>query len=122
MTQAHRAILLGAIEAQHRVTLVYAKPFARGPRRGKGVAAIVTRYVHPYELSINRKGNPVLWASDSLHGPKQIHSFRVDRIRSVRASQQPRKFVRVMAVMRHLVTYDYGEAPDRQITRKLKRA
>ncbi len=118
MTERQRAIILGAIEAQHTIKLTYAKPASKGRRSG----SVVTRYVQPYELSVNRAGRRVLWGSCSLHGPKQIHSFRVDRIRRVIASKKPTRFVRVMAVMKHLVTYDYGEAPDRVVTEKRRRA
>lgn len=112
MTAAARAIVLGAIAAKHTITITY-----RHPRKGGG---IVTRFVQPYELSRNKAGRPVLWGTDSLHGPKQIHSFRVDRIASVRASRRPRSFRPTMMVMKHLVTYDYGEQPQPQ--RQLRRA
>jgi predicted DNA-binding transcriptional regulator YafY len=78
MNPIYRRRLQQAIDDQRVATVLYDAPLRGG---------IVTRYVRGYELSVNQRGRSVLWGSDSLHGPRKLHSFRLDRIVSVAVSE-----------------------------------
>jgi predicted DNA-binding transcriptional regulator YafY len=91
-----------AIRKQEMVTVQYNKP-------GRGV---VTRHVRPYEDSVNRSGSPVVWGTDSIHGPRQIHSFRQDRIVGVKESKKPKEFNRAKSIDKHLVTGNPDKADE----------
>lgn len=88
-----RTLLQAAIADQHVVTIKYNAPLRGG---------VVTRHVRGYELSVNRSGRAVLWATDSVHGSRRIHSFRTDRIVSVSAGQRKTYFNRAKSITRHL--------------------
>lgn len=90
-----RRLLQSAITNHEQVAVYYNHP-ERGP---------VTRHVRPYELSVNRSGRPVLWGTDSIHGPRQIHAFRLDRILTVTAAKRPPDFRPASSITRHLVSY-----------------
>jgi predicted DNA-binding transcriptional regulator YafY len=91
MNRKDRQTLQNAIQDQRTATIKY-----YAPQRG----GIVTRHVRAYELSANRTGRPVLWGIDSVHGARRIHSFRQDRIVSVKAGQT--EFERARSITKHL--------------------
>lgn len=111
MDQKGRKAIERAIQNQQMVTVQYAKPGAKG----KGAGPVVTRHVRPYELSVNRSGRPVVWGSDSIHGPRQLHAFRTDRIVAVKESKQPTEFEPARTVAKHLLSYQNVGGPVRHI-------
>jgi predicted DNA-binding transcriptional regulator YafY len=94
MTPDDRATLRQAIAAQQTVTVRYNAPLRGG---------IVTRHVRPYELSVNSAGRPTLWGTDSIHGPRQVHSFRLDRIVEVSVSARAKDYDKAKSITRHLM-------------------
>jgi predicted DNA-binding transcriptional regulator YafY len=95
MNHKDRRIIEQAIANKEQVTVVYNKPKV-GP---------VMRHVRPYEASVNRTGKPVVWGTDSIHGPRQIHAFRADRILAVKESQRPKEFKPAKSITKHLDSY-----------------
>jgi predicted DNA-binding transcriptional regulator YafY len=94
MTNNDRRKLQQAIANQQTATVRYNAPLRGG---------IVTRHVRGYELSANRSGRPVLWGSDSLHGARRLHSFRLDRIVGVQISDRAKAFDKAVSISRDLV-------------------
>jgi len=95
MTRDEAATLRSAISDQHVVTLLYHAPLRGG---------VVTRHVRPYEISVNRAGLPTLWGTDSIHGPRRIHAFRLDRIVSVSAPEGRKTyFEKAISITKHLI-------------------
>jgi len=78
----HRQATLEAVaaaanrEPPRRVPIVYAK---------KTTGETVDREIRPYEVKSLKNGRLALYATDTLHGAGQIHSFLVANIRSVGA-------------------------------------
>lgn len=115
MTPKDRRAIERAIKNQEMVTVHYAKPNVKG----KATGGAVTRHVKPYELSVNRRGRAVVWGTDSIHGPQQIHAFRTDRIMAVKESKRPQEFDHSRAVAKHLTTFDNvgtGRGPAKRLT------
>jgi predicted DNA-binding transcriptional regulator YafY len=102
MNPIYRRRLQQAIDDQRVATVLY-----DAPKRG----GLVTRFVRPYELSINQRGRSVLWGTDSLHGPRQIHSFRLDRIVSVAVSARAKPFDKAVSITRDLIHEGAAEPP-----------
>lgn len=100
MTPKDRSKIQHAIHARELVTVAYAKPGAKGKQRG----GAITRYVKPYELSVNRKGHAVVWGEDTIH-PGQLHAFRTDRIMAVKEAERPQTFTPKASVGASLRTF-----------------
>ena len=103
MDKTGRALLEQAISESVMVTLRYFAPLRGG---------IVTRHVRAYELSVNQSGRPTLWATDHLHGARQIHSFRLDRIIEVRMAERPKGFRPASSVTRWLDSWEFSDEDD----------
>lgn len=101
-----RAQLREAIEGQYQVTITYMKV---DRHKGMDRTRLVQRTIRPYELSKNRYGRPVCWATDSQHGARQIHSFRMDRIRGVKKAQHPKHFEHAVSITKHLRSFTDDE-------------
>jgi hypothetical protein len=54
----------------------------------------------------------VIWGTDSIHGPRQIHAFRQDRIVSVKESQRPKEFKRAKSIDKYLVSGNPDKADE----------
>jgi WYL domain-containing protein len=102
MTKSHRAMLEQAIANQRTATVQYNAPLRGG---------VVTRHVRSYELSINRSGRSVLWCTDSIHGARRIHSFRLDRIVSVDVSARAAGFEKAKTITADLIHEGAGDLP-----------
>ena len=64
----------GALEPPHRLAISYRK---------RTTGELVEREIRPYEVKPHpATGNLVVYATDTLHGSGQIHSFLVGNIRS----------------------------------------
>lgn len=106
MTLADRRALALAAQNHQIVKVVYNKPGV-GP---------VTRHVRPHEVSVNRAGRAVVWGTDSIHGPQQIHAFRLDRVVSVVQSKRPTTFQPDQEVTQYLQSYGFGNKSNTQVT------
>lgn len=96
-----RRILADAALNHEMVTVWYNKP----------KVGVIQRHVRPHEISVNRAGRAVIWGTDSVHGPDQIHAFRLDRVMAVKESKRPTSFTPAPEVTQYLRSYDYGARP-----------
>jgi predicted DNA-binding transcriptional regulator YafY len=106
MKTADRRALALAAQNHQIVKVVYNKPGV-GP---------VTRHVRPHEVSVNRSGRAVVWGTDSIHGPQQIHAFRLDRVVEVVLSKRPTTFAPEHEVTRYLQSYGFGNKSNTTVT------
>lgn len=102
MTSKDKRTLALAAKNREMVAVKYNKP---------GVGPI-TRHVNPHEVSVNRAGRAVVWGTDSVHGPDQLHAFRLDRVLEVRESKRPKHFEPHEEVTQHLRSF--GARPSNQ--------